>query len=127
MFSTMRFLLINGSQSKHWHRALESALAKLGELDAVEEKDALAFLSRCEYAVVFIDATAVAEPPDLIELIRRRWRGLPIIVASAAPQWEQARRVMRAGATNYIRKSYDEEELREAVRKALAPPASPET
>lgn len=119
MLSKMRFLLINGSQSKYWHRALESALAALGELDAVEEKSALTSISCCEYALVFIDATAVAEPPSLVKLIRSRWQNLPVIVASAATQWEQARQVMRAGATNYIRKSYEEEELREAARKAL--------
>ncbi len=119
MYSTMRFLLINGSQSKYWHRTLKSALAALGELDAVEEKDALATISGCEYSLVFVDATAVAEPPGLVRQIRSRCQNLPIIVASAVPQWEQARKVMRAGATNYISKSYDEEELREAARKAL--------
>lgn len=119
MYSTMRFLLINGSQSKYWRLSLKSALAALGELDAVEEKDALATLSDCEYSLVFMDATSVAEPPCLVERIRSRWQNLPIIVASAMPQWEQARGVMRAGATNYISKSYDEEVLREAARKAL--------
>lgn len=115
----MRFLLINGSQSKYWRLALKSALAALGELDAVGEKDALATLSDCEYSLVFMDATAVAEPPDLVEQIRSRWQDLPVIVASGAPQWEQAREVMKAGATNYISKSYDGEALREAARKAL--------
>ena len=117
--SLMRFLLINGSQHKYWHLVLESALAVLGELDAVEEKDALVTLSDREYSLVFIDATAVAEPPGLAEQIRSRWQDLPVIVASAMPQWEQARKVMMAGATNYISKSYDKEELREAARKAL--------
>ncbi|MBL8189347.1 MAG: response regulator [Acidobacteria bacterium] len=119
MFSTMRFLLINGSQSKYWHRTLKSALSALGEIDAVEEKDTLVTLSGCEYSLVFVDATAVAEPPDLVEQIRSRWQDLPVVVASAMPQWEQARKVMMAGATNYISKSYNEEELREVARKAL--------
>lgn len=127
MFSMMRFLLINGSQSKYWHGVLESALAAQGELDAVEEKDALATVSGCEYSLVFIDATAVADPPGLVMQIRNYCQNLPIIVASALPQWEQARRVMRAGATNYISKSYDEEELREAARKALELPSPLET
>lgn len=119
MFSTLRFLLINGSQSKYWHRTLKSALAALGELDAVGEKDVLESLDRSEYALVFIDATAVAEPSDLVSLIRSRRQTLPVIVASAAPHWEQARGVMRAGATNYITKSYDEDDLCEIARKAL--------
>ncbi|MBS1786146.1 MAG: response regulator [Acidobacteria bacterium] len=119
MVSKMRFLLINGSQSQYWLRTLRSALVGLGEVDAVGEKDVLASIEGCEYVLLFIDATAVAEPSALIELIRSRQETLPIIVASAAPHWEHARSAMRAGATNYISKSYDEDELREAVCKAL--------
>lgn len=119
MISRMRFLLINGSQSKYWHRKLKSAMAALGELDTVGEKGALGALNRSEYSLVFIDATAVAEPSNLVNMIRERWQNLPVIVASAAPHWEQARGVMRAGATDYINKSYDEENLCEVARKAL--------
>lgn len=125
MSSSMRFLLINGSQSMHWHRALESALAALGKLDAVEEKDALAFLACREYDLIFIDATAVAEASVLVRQIRGQRLTTPVIVVSAAPNWEQARKVFKAGATNYIIKSYEEEELLNAARAVLDPLASP--
>lgn len=119
MLSTIRFLLVNGSQNKHWYRALKSALATLGRLDQVEEKDTLTYLDSHKCALIFIDATTVAEPSSLIRIIRSRWQRLPIIVASAAPEWEQARSAMRSGATNYISKSYQEKELYDATLEVL--------
>lgn len=114
-----RFLLIDGASGSRWHQALQSALTQLGALEAVEEQEAISRLGGGEYNLVIIDATAVANVPQLVREVRANGPNLPLLVASASPDWEQAREIFRAGATDYILKSHEEEKLRTAVREAL--------
>lgn len=114
-----RFLLITGIQSAHWRKTLKSALIPLGALDVAEQDQALVEIEHGDYDLIFIDATAVVESVEMVEAIRRQDRDLPIIVAAASPDWEQAREVLRAGASDYVRKSHDEQELLSVVRAVL--------
>lgn len=118
MSSKKRFLLINGAQGKDWHKVLKTSLAPLGELKMIEQLEADELIGRSRYDLVFIDATAVAEAVELVERIHQLKPQLTVVVAAASPRWLQARAVFRAGAADYIRKSYDEDELL-AVTKAI--------
>jgi len=127
MAGEARFLLISRVQSTHWHKTLESALIPLGSLDATEQDQALRMIGRDNYDLIFIDATAVAEAARMVEEIRQQNRALPIIVAAASPDWEQAREIFRAGASDYIRKSHDEQELLSVVSVVLDWPWRPKS
>lgn len=115
-----RFLLIDGGSGSRWHQALQAALTQLGAMDSVAEQEAISRLDGGEYNLVIIDATAVANVPQLVREVRANWPKLPLLVASASPDWEQAREIFRAGATDYILKSHEEEKLSAAIREALS-------
>jgi DNA-binding response OmpR family regulator len=109
--SDARFLLINGAEGIHWEKALESALSSLGPLEAASRDEAPGLIERNEYALVFIDATTVTDVVETVCDLRGRWKSLPIIVAAASTEWAPARATFRAGATDYVIKSYDRQEL----------------
>jgi two-component system, OmpR family, response regulator len=111
-----RFLLI-GDNKDHWRMVLQSALSSLGEMDVCSQHKSLEFALAKEYDVVILDAAAVEDEQPLISQLRSRKRRLPIVVVTAAPAWKRARKVFLAGATDYILKSYDKEELLAALRE----------
>ena len=57
---------------------------------------------------------------DLLAALRVRRPGLPIVMISGYATTENAERVEKAGATAFLPKPFDEEELRTLVRHALA-------
>lgn len=114
-----RFLLISGTESIHWERTLRAALTSLGALEISSRSEASELIGRNDYALVFIDATAIVEVAETIRDIRGQRRALPIIVAAASTDWAQAREVFRAGATDYVRKSHDHLELLSVTRAVM--------
>ena len=116
---TMRFLLINSTPSDYWAKALRLALVSLGTLETTSRKRATTLLERSAYDVVFIDVTAVADFVEVVKELRQHWPALPIIVAATAVDWVPARAAFRAGATDYICKSHDQQELLSATNAVL--------
>ncbi len=57
---------------------------------------------------------------DLQERLAAEGVRLPVIVLTAYPRTRSTVRAMKGGAVTLLEKPYDEEELRDAVRKALA-------
>ena len=127
MSGKARFLLVNGTRERHWCQLLEEALAPLGTLRAEEEKNALELVLQQSYHVVIVDATTVRNPPLLVSRIRAQRPDARIVVATASPTWRRAREVFYAGATDYIRKSLNKEEILSAFQAALnkVPPPWP--
>ena len=121
------FLLINGTRESYWHQVLEDALATLGTVQIGEEEEAVELVLQQSYDIVIVDATAVKDVPLLVSRIRAQRPDARIVVATTSPTWTRARAAFRAGATDYIRKSLNEDELLSAFRVALAktPPPWP--
>ncbi|HBY93817.1 MAG: response regulator [Ardenticatenaceae bacterium] len=114
-----RFLLIDGANDRYWLAMMAEALRPLGTLTVAAETDALQSnrLDTCD--LVIVDAAAVTDITRFL-LGLRECRPTPkIIVATASPTWTRAREAFKAGATDYIRKSLDPQELRAAVLGAL--------
>jgi FixJ family two-component response regulator len=61
---------------------------------------------------------------DLQDRLREQGIRLPVIVLTAYPRTSSTVRAMRAGAVTLLEKPYDEEELWDAIRKALAQEAA---
>jgi DNA-binding NtrC family response regulator len=113
----INFLLISRPEDTGWPRILEQALSPLGQVETVSEQDAAERLVQYECgAVVIIDAAAVEEVPALVSRLRDRCPGSRIIVATASPTWQRARDAFQAGATDYIRKSWDSQRLLAAIK-----------
>ena len=112
-------LLINGSYDHHWAEILQGALSPLATLQIAREEDAYKLLSTTKCDLVMIDAAAVRDIPLLIARIRTQQPNIRTIVATSSPTWSRAREAFQAGAMDYIKKSFDIEEIRSLVQEAL--------
>jgi DNA-binding response OmpR family regulator len=119
-----RILLIGGSCDDPWRQVIEGAVASLGTLQIAREVDALSLTRQQDYDLIVIDAATVADVFLLIPCIRAQKPDARIVVATASPTWMRARKAFRAGATDYIRKSLNKEEVLSALRATVnkAPP-----
>jgi len=104
------FLLIGHKGESHWPLVLSQALAPLGNLEIASEEE-MDERFQNQYEAIIIDAGAVNEVPSLVSHLRVRCPETPIVVATASPTWQRAREAYQAGATDYIRKTMDQEEL----------------
>jgi DNA-binding NtrC family response regulator len=127
MFQSANFLLINGTRERRWLQLLQEALSPLGKLQAEEERKAIERLSAQEYDIVILDATLIDDVPLLISRIRAQRPDARVVVATASPTWTRAREAFYAGATDYVRKSLNKEEILSVIREVLTktPPPWP--
>jgi DNA-binding NtrC family response regulator len=124
MSNLANFLLIYGASDQYWQEILANALMPLGVLHVVPEEDIQDVLhTRC-YSAIFVDASGLHDISALIKRLRLQQLTAAIIVVTASPTWTRARDAFRAGATDYIRKSMDTDEILSAAREASQPKES---
>ena len=116
------FLLISDSIDYHWRDILEEILTPLGRLEVVSEQMVVECLSERGCRAVIIDAGAVDNFALLTSRLRAHYPDTRIIIVTASPSWKFAREAFRAGATDYLRKSVNRQELSLALEQALAKP-----
>ena len=118
---SIKFLLVSQPGDSAWPQVLSQALAPLGTLEVVSKVEAAEWIAQHQCrTIVIIDATAVGEDvPTLVSHLRHRCPESRIVVATASPTWRHARDAFRTGAVDYIRKSWDGEELLTAIREIL--------
>ena len=105
-----RFLLI-GEKQALWSQRLDHVLARWGKLYTASAEEAIEAIQENDYGLIVIDAGIIEDPASLVSHLNAKQPNASLIVASASPTWRQAKEVLRAGATDYIRKSLDEKEL----------------
>ena len=113
------FLLIGISLGDPWRQVMEEALASLGTLQIVREVDALRLARQQDYDLIVIDATNVEDIFLLALSIRLQRPNAKIVIATASPDWKLAREAFRTGATDYIQKSMNKEEILSTLRTAM--------
>ena len=113
-----RFLLV-GEVGTSWARSVQRAVDSWASLDVMEEEEAQRAVAEGDYALVVIDAGATEDAAALTSWLRALQPDLPIVVATASPTWQRARQVLKAGATDYIRKTLDAEETRSEIGAVL--------
>ncbi|HMN28354.1 MAG TPA: response regulator [Caldilineaceae bacterium] len=116
---TARFLLIEGTSDEHWHTVFEKALNPLGELYTGTEDEAVQLVHSSAYDIIFLDASAINDLVALVTQLRHLLATTPIIVLTASPTWNLARDLFRAGATDYLRKSLNQEAVRTIAATVL--------
>jgi NtrC-family two-component system response regulator AlgB len=81
---------------------------------------AIEALERARFDLVFLDLWLGADSGmDLIPEILRLQPGLPIVVVTAHASFESAVQAIKRGATDYLPKPFEPEEVRLALRRAL--------
>jgi DNA-binding response OmpR family regulator len=119
MPSTARFLLIDGTSDEHWHTVFAKALIPLGELHTGTEDEAVQLVHSSAFDIIFLDASAIKHLVALVTALRITQKETPIIVLTASPTWDLARDLFRAGVTDYLRKSLNQEVVRSIAAAAL--------
>lgn len=106
-----RFLLIGGSCNAPWQQMVEEVAASLGAVQTVREVDALNLIRQQDYDHILIDAVKVKDVCLLISSIRAQMSDATIVVVTASPTWRRAREAIRAGASDYVRRSMNREQI----------------
>jgi two-component system, NtrC family, response regulator AtoC len=115
-----RVLVADDEKNMRWvlAQALESEDFEV--VQAVDGKEALAAVAESEPDLMVLDHRM--PKPDGMEVLRRLRAGgstFPIIMLTAHGNVELAVEAMKAGATEYLTKPFDLEELKIAIEKAL--------
>lgn len=103
-------------------QVLQDALQSLGHLAISSECDLESKLGSEFYDTAVVDAGAVAKPEDVIRRILSVQPHVRVVVITASPHWKIARAVFRAGATDYLRKSQNVQEVRATFARMLEQP-----
>jgi DNA-binding NtrC family response regulator len=103
---------ISNAPEPSWLRALEDALAPLARVQVATEAQAQALSADQGNDLLLLDTASIGEcVVDLIDVLRAARPGVPVVVATTSPTWQRARQALRAGASDYIRKSLDPEKI----------------
>jgi len=113
-------LIISDEENmKYWQPMLEVIRRRIGPTTTIFEKDVLnqGFFKPSE--IIVVDATDVASLPQLVRFIHDLIPEGKIIIVTATPTWKQAREAFHIGATDYIQKRYDKEEMANVLESVL--------
>jgi DNA-binding NarL/FixJ family response regulator len=127
MNATVRVLL--GDDHKIVREGLKMVLADDAQLQVVAEADSgpgvlhevhkLQGLQGID--VVLLDiALPGMDGLDVLQALRREWPGLPVLMLSTYPEKQYAVRCIQLGASGYLNKSTDPDELIAALRRVAA-------
>jgi DNA-binding NtrC family response regulator len=104
-------LLISSIQEHYWEEVLEKALEPLARVQMGKEEEAIALILSQSFDAIIIDTMTVMDVPLLVSCIRAQRHDSRIIVATNSLTWTRARDAFHAGATDYIGKSLNKEEI----------------
>lgn len=113
------FVLVSEEEETLWPQVLRRALSPLGELRILSEDKAVQVVTTSPTPLVILDAAVVRDVAGLTSRLKRERPDLHVVIATASPTWRRARQALQAGASDYIRKSLDEEELRAQIEAVL--------
>lgn len=106
-----------------WYRVLREALKPHGDVTQTTLEEAEKELRRRKYTLIVVDTLGLFEE-DIRSTVNRLHKLQPqshIVFASASPTWRPAREALRAGASDYIVKSYDPRRTIKALELYLQP------
>jgi len=112
------FLLIGFRPGEEWPNFLQDALPSFVKLDLIQEDDARNVISSHQYDLLIIDASAVHDATQLVRSLHME-QNIPILVVTASATWQSAREILKAGAVDYIGRSFDKKELRLRINNTL--------
>jgi len=102
-----------------WYKVLQQALASQGEVYQTTLDELNGAAARRRYDLIVVDTMDL--PKDkirpTIDRLKKQQVESCVVLASASPTWEPVREALKAGASDYITKSYDPD----CVAKYLTP------
>jgi len=71
------------------------------------------------FGIVVFDASLTIHIAQTVELLLTRFAGSRLVVVAADPSWKEARAVLLAGANDYLSKSYNVVDFRNALKHVI--------
>jgi DNA-binding response OmpR family regulator len=122
-------IMISEDEELEWIQMVQKTWQTVGKMEIISEATAMqSGISTIQTpSFIIIDASSIHH--DLVSLVKEIHQqfeneNVPIVVASASPNWEQARDVFHAGAADYIKRTTDIQSLVQLL-KNYAGRASP--
>jgi DNA-binding NarL/FixJ family response regulator len=115
-----RLFILTQNAASPWVTAVINAVQSLGEVQLFGEDDIWPALAASPPHLLLLDASGFAQDVvKLVERLHQQQNDMPILVASTSPTWQNARAVLMAGASDYIRHSYDAVQIRQTCAEAM--------
>ncbi|MDZ7368700.1 MAG: hypothetical protein ONB43_23020 [candidate division KSB1 bacterium] len=102
-----------------WYKVLQQALASQGEVYQTTFNELNGATARRRYDLIVVDTMDLSKDKirPTIDRLKKQQSESRVVLASASPTWEPVREALKAGAADYITKSYDPD----GVAKDLSP------
>lgn len=115
-------LLISNTPQTDFAQRLQGAAVGLARIKWVPPKKKISdgWLKKLNPALIVIDVTGMADLTALISIAHFEIPQARIVIASALPNWQQARDAYQSGAVDCLLKSVSEEELRAYLTNLFA-------
>jgi ActR/RegA family two-component response regulator len=121
--SSAQFLFITNRPEESTNQLIARILADMGQVSTLaEEASLLPGHPQVSLDVVVVDA-AINEPADVVMHFRKLYPQSKIVVVTGLPHWAVARAVLKAGATDYWRKSLDKNDMVRNFKSLLLTPS----
>lgn len=115
-------ILFLGSDS-HWFQVLQKAMGSRVELyqDNIESHSSTIWGR--EYCLIVMDTLRIPKRKifPTVTYLKSQQPGAKIVVVSASPTWTTVREALKAGATDYIAKSFDPIQVAKDLTPYLQP------
>lgn len=119
------FLLVGERAETQWPVVLQQALSPIGKLRVVSEEEAVSAIIESDYDAILVDAGSISDAASLTSRLRTQRPEAHVIIFTASPTWKRARQALKAGASDYMHRSLNKEELRSTVQAVLKVPPPP--
>lgn len=115
-----RLFILTKNTASPWVTAVVAAIQPLGDVTVYGEEELWPVLATTPPDLLLLDASSFAQDVvKLVEQLHQQQRKMPIIVASTSPTWQHARAVLLAGASDYIRHTFDAVQVRQTCGEAM--------
>ena len=121
--SEMRILLVDDHAvvRSGMRQMLQDAFSSVEIGEAADAREATEAIRRSDWDLVFLDIRLPGRSGvEVLHHIKAHNPGLPVLILSSYPESQYAVRLIRAGASGYLYKAADEDEICRAVKLALA-------
>lgn len=107
-----------------WLKRISEVLGPLGKLTLYSECTLEAEAEPDDpYDLILVDASGLQmELAERVAWVHGRFPDIPIVVLTSSPTWRRARAVLQAGASDYMRRSTEDEILLQRCRSLMHRP-----
>ena len=120
--------IIGNNADSLWVTAVRDALAHWGTVQFWPEHEALTDLKDNPPDLLLVDASTLkTDAVQFVTSLNRVNPYMPIIVATTSPTWRRARDLLLAGATDYVRRTFNKQLILDRCQAPFTAKDPPET